>query len=136
MLGLLIISAACGDGPAGPDSADVLSGRWEGTFQGVLRGVAVQLDLDPVEKGQITGTGRLGYTGVAVVLPVTGTYDPPLLQLIITGPDSTVFTMVGERTGSTIVGSALSTFSAPGIPGGLGDVTLNWRPAFTDGGSP
>ena len=133
---LFLLISGCGDGPSAPDSSVLLSGRWEGTFQVPSRVVAIQLDIDPIGHGPIEGTGRLGYTGLGVVLPVTGNYDRPLLQIILMGPDSTTFTMVGERSGNTIVGTALSTFSAPGIPPGVGTVTLNHRPDANTGGAP
>lgn len=137
-LGVLLIlitgASACGD-QVGPEFEADLLGHWEGSFRGVVAGVAIRLDLTQVRDGVIEGTGQLGYTGTSVTLPLTGTYDPPLLQIVLTGEEDAFFSMITELDGAGMSGTALSTFSTRVLPGGSGQVSLTRRAPAASGGS-
>lgn len=80
----LLVLAGCGGGDsAGPGSAVDVEGTWSGRVS-ASNGMSATLEIDVGESaGKVSGTGWLIVTGDSLGLSVSGSYDAPTIDAVI-----------------------------------------------------
>lgn len=102
----VLVLGGCGGGDsAGPGSAVDVAGTWSGRVS-AANGMSATLEIDVSESAsRLSGTGWLIVTGDSLGLSVSGSYDPPNMQAVISSQgfepmDLTATVSEGEMVGT------------------------------------